>query len=148
MYTLTKKNQKPYFLNNFYGDLFPELSSFFKESEGNIETQNVPLANIKESEKEFTIELAIPGVNKKDISVELSEDKLHISAKTSSKKEEKKENEYALQEFTSKSYKRIFRLPENKFSQEHIAADYADGVLTVSIPKTEKENIKKSITIK
>lgn len=101
---------------------------------------NVPSANITESEKEYLIELAAPGLSKKDFKVEMDNDVLTISAE---KKEEKKEGNggYSRREYSYNSFSRSFTLPENSKSDK-IDAKYEDGVLKLTLPKKEITPIK------
>jgi HSP20 family protein len=101
---------------------------------------NVPSANITESEKEYLIELAAPGLTKKDFKVEMDNDVLTISAE---KKEEKKEGNggYSRREYSYNSFSRSFTLPENCKSDK-IDAKYEDGVLKLTLPKKEITPVK------
>jgi len=101
---------------------------------------NVPSANITESEKNYLIELAAPGLTKKDFKVEMDNDVLTISAE---KKEEKKEGDegYSRKEYSYNSFSRSFTLPENCKS-EKIDAKYEDGVLKLVLPKKEVTPVK------
>ncbi len=108
---------------------------------------NVPSANITESEKDYLIELAAPGLTKKDFKVEMDNGMLTISAE---KKEEKKEVEgaYSRREYSYNSFSRSFTLPENCKSDK-IDAKYEDGVLKLMLPKKEITPMKskKEITV-
>lgn len=101
----------------------------------------VPLANINESDVSHTIELAVPGLKKEDIKIELKENRLTISADV--KKESNKENSKNVRkEFSYHSFKRSFNLPK-LVDIEKIEAKNENGLLTVIIPKKEAE-IKKN----
>ncbi len=101
----------------------------------------VPLANIHESETSHTIELAVPGLKKEDIKIELKENRLTISADV--KKEATPENNKNVRkEFSYHSFKRSFNLPK-LVDTEKIEAKNENGLLTVLIPKKEEE-IKKN----
>lgn len=120
-------------------------SETFETVKRNLMNQ-VPLANIYENDTSHIIELAVPGLNKKDIKIELLENKLIISAEV---KKETKENEKSVRkEFSYQTFKRSFNLPK-LVDMEKIEAKNENGLLTVSIPKKEEE-IKKNklITIK
>lgn len=110
-------------------DLLPERIGF-----------NVPSANITESEKEYLIELAAPGLTKKDFKVETDNGVLTISAE---KKEEKKEGNggYTRREYYYNSFSRSFTLPENSKSDK-IDAKYEDGILKLVVPKKEITPVK------
>jgi len=97
---------------------------------------NVPAANIKETESEFVLELAIPGRKKEDFNVEIDNDILTISSEV--KSEENKEDQgYTRREFTFSSFKRVFSLPET-ISLDKINATYEDGILKFVMPKKEE----------
>ena len=97
---------------------------------------NLPAVNIMEGEKDFTLELAVPGQKKEDFNVELDNDVLTISMETQSEVEDKKA-EYTRREFRYTSFKRAFTLPES-VNQEDIKADYKDGILKFTLPKKEE----------
>lgn len=140
MKTLTKRN----------GDLFPSfVSDFFSASpflgSGLFDVDmdllpsrlgvTVPSANVRETEKEYLIELAAPGLTKKDFKIEIDNGVLNISAE---KEEEKKnkENGYTRKEYSYSSFSRSFSIPENS-KTEKIDAKYEDGVLKITLPKKE-----------
>lgn len=95
----------------------------------------IPSVNITERDKDFLIELAAPGLTKKDFKVELDNDMLSISAEKEEKREEK-ENGSTRKEFSYNSFCRSFRLPENS-KAEKIEAEYENGILKIEIPKKE-----------
>ena len=97
---------------------------------------NLPAVNIMEGEKDFTLELAVPGQKKEDFNVELDNDVLTISMETQSEAEDKKAG-YTRREFRYSSFKRAFTLPET-VNQEDIKADYKDGILKFTLPKKEE----------
>lgn len=96
---------------------------------------SVPAANVKELEDAFHIELAAPGMDKGDFKIELDEDVLTIRAEHK-EEEEKKEEKYTKREFNYASFVRSFRLPEH-VKNDKIKANYANGILTLDIPKAE-----------
>lgn len=107
---------------------------------GGMENSNstVPAVNIKETEKDFTIELAAPSKKKEDFNIEVNENVLTISSEVKSEKEDKKENEiYTRREFKYNSFKRAFTLPET-INEDEIKASYEDGVLQLILPKKEE----------
>ena len=96
---------------------------------------NVPSANVTENAKEYLVELAAPGLERKDFKVEITDHILNIS---SEKKEEKKEERegYSRKEFSYSSFNRSFSLPDN-VKEGGIDAKYQNGILTIAIPKKE-----------
>ena len=98
--------------------------------------QNVlPEANIVENKKEYQIELAVPGLDKKDFNIEMKNGMLTISAE---KEEETKSEDknYLSREFSYSSLYRSFVLPDNLLADK-IDAKYENGVLKLKLPKSE-----------
>ena len=106
----------------------------------------MPAVNIKENEKSFTLELAVPGIDKKDLKIETNEDVLTISSETKNEVEDSKDG-YKRKEFSYSSFCRSFYIPEN-VNMEKIGASYKDGILTVELPKQEEEKSKISRQVK
>lgn len=108
-------------------------------------SQGVPAVNIKETNKNFVLEMAVPGMRKEDFSIEVEKEILTISSQEKEEKEGKeevKEEKYHLREFNTPSFKRSFRLPENLIDTEKIEASYTNGVLTLTLPKKEEVKIQ------
>src|SRR5690606_6938831 len=128
------------------------LDNFFLDSKldalNNYETFSIPAVNIFEKLPNFVIELAAPGLNKEDFTIEVEEDTLKISSnKVEEKKEESNNSLYRKTEFNYKNFKRSFKLPEN-IKIEEILANYENGVLRVTLPKMEeKKALKKMVEI-
>jgi len=96
--------------------------------------QDSPAANIMETEAAFQIEMALPGVDKKDIRVEHEKGILTVRIERS---EDNKEVEsYSRKEFDFSGASRTFRTSE-KIDTENISARYENGVLTLQLPKKE-----------
>ncbi len=105
----------------------------------------VPAVNINETDKEFELELAAPGLKKNDFQVNVDRNVLTVSTEKKEEKEEK-DKQFTRKEFSYHSFSRSFTLPES-INQEKIDAKYADGVLKLVLPKKE-EVIPKSKEIK
>ena len=97
---------------------------------------NVPAVNIKENEKDFELELAVPGRKKEDFNIEVDNDVLTISSELKHEDEVKEEN-YTRREFGFTSFKRAFTLPET-INADNIKANYEDGILKFTLPKKEE----------
>lgn len=127
------------FLNDIIGEEItrsPKSSSSF-----------TPAVNVKETDKSFELEVAVPGLKKKDINIDLEENVLTISSVK--KEEEKKEDSdnFKRREFQYQSFERSFTIPEDT-DENKIEARHENGVLFISIPKKEaKPNLKKLINI-
>ena len=129
--TITRRTFSPFLSNLFDDDFFPVLSN---------RTSSMPAVNIKENDKNFTIELAVPGMDKKDLKIDISEDVLTISSETRDEAEEEKDG-YKRKEFSYSSFCRSFYIPEN-VNRDKIGASYKDGILTVELPKQEEDKNK------
>ena len=133
------RTKSPVF-NNMFDALFNDVSSVL----GNETYKSVPKVNILETETHFKIELAAPGIKKKDFKVAVNENVLSISVKKETEKtEETEENapKYNRREFNYFSFQRKFTLPKTA-DTESIEAKYNNGVLELSITKitpTKKE---------
>lgn len=103
---------------------------------------NVPSVNIKETPKEYTLEVAAPGLERKDFNIEVENHTLKISAEKEENKEEKKESDgYSQKEYSYNSFSRSFYLPEN-VKQAAIDAKYENGILKVHVPKAKETSDK------
>lgn len=97
----------------------------------------VPSANITESDKDYKIEVAAPGLDKKDFKIELENKVLSISSEKEQEKEKEEESKnYKRREFSYSSFSRSFQLPEDVLADK-IDAKYENGILKVSVPKKE-----------
>ncbi|MGD1958481.1 MAG: Hsp20/alpha crystallin family protein [Fulvivirga sp.] len=135
----TNNDLFPAFFDDFFGrDVFnPGLTSHLRSI--------TPAVNIREDEDAYHVELAAPGVDKKDFKVELDNDLLTISFEKKEEKEEK--GAYTKREFSNQSFSRSFNLPKS-VENSKIAAKYIDGVLNLDIPKKEEAKQKPSRLIK
>jgi HSP20 family protein len=122
--------------NNF--DLLPTFPS--TSSLGTLQT------DIKETEKSYEIAIDLPGVDKKDIQISHRDNDLIVSAERSGMKKEENENFRRVERFTG-HVSRAFALPTNA-DPDNIQAECKDGVLSISIPKTEHERESKRIEVK
>lgn len=97
----------------------------------------VPNANIAENEKDYKIEVAAPGLEKKDFKVQVENGILTVSGEKEEEDKEERKN-YKRREFSYRSFSRSFTLPENSLPDK-IEAKYDNGILTLSLPKKEIE---------
>ena len=130
--TITSRSFRPFYVPGIFDDEFLPL---FSNS-----TSSMPAVNIREDEKNYILDLAIPGIDKKDMKIELNEDLLIISSEAKKESEENKDG-YKRKEFSYSAFCRSFYVPEN-VNREKIDANYKDGILTVSLPKEEEEKNK------
>jgi len=135
---ITRRSYKPFLWSNLFDDdFFPVVSQ---------RSTSIPAVNIKEDEKRFVLDLAVPGIDKKDLKIEIHEDVLTISSENNKEKEETHDG-FKRREFSYSSFCRSFYLPEN-VNKDKIGANYKDGILSVELPKEEEEKAKLSREVK
>ncbi|UEM20876.1 Hsp20/alpha crystallin family protein [Skermanella mucosa] len=96
----------------------------------------VPTAEVAEKEKEYVVTLELPGIDQKDVEISVSGGMLTVKGEKREEKE-KTEKQLHLSERRYGSFQRSFPVPET-VDQDRIAAAMKDGVLTVTLPKTEE----------
>lgn len=132
-------------LSNFFDDFFTR--ELFNWPSSSATGTTIPKVNIYETNDEFHVEMAAPGMNKNDFKVELDNNILSISSQKSTKKTDDNNKDYERREFSFQSFYRTFLLPDSA-EVEKINAKYADGILTLIIPKKEENKRKLVKTIK
>jgi len=95
-----------------------------------------PLADITETKEAFHVKAELPGVKKDDVDVSLSNGVLTLKGERKTEEETKDEKHHRIERFHG-TFTRRFDLPDN-IDQSAITADYVDGVLNLTIPKTIK----------
>lgn len=100
-----------------------------------------PKVDILDYPEKVEIVSEIPGLNKKDIQIEIKDGVLTISGKKSSDKKSKEKATYLYRELKHSSFKRSFTLGEN-LNEENVEAKFQDGILTINIAKTEPKEDK------
>ena len=134
-------------------ELFPAFfDDFFKpwnEWMGMGRALTTPAVNITENKNHFEVSVAAPGCKKSDFNIDVEDNMLTISSEKEERKEEKEER-YTRKEYNYSSFSRSFTLPEDVI-KDKIEAVYEDGVLRLTLPKTEqakKAALPKHITVK
>lgn len=106
-----------------------------------------PAVDLTEDDKTYKVTAELPGMDEKDIDVTVSGGALVIKGEKKEEKEEKDKN-YYLSERSYGSFRRSFSLPEG-VDQDKITANFAKGVLTVTLPKTaDAQKAQKKIEVK
>jgi HSP20 family protein len=93
-------------------------------------------ADLSETDDAYELQVDLPGMKKDDVAVDYSDGVLTISGERKDEREDKRKG-YYLSERTYGSYQRSFRVPES-VDHENIKAQFSDGVLTISLPKTQQ----------
>lgn len=105
-----------------------------------------PSTNILEKNERFELHLALPGVKKEDIKIDLEKNILSISSEKKATEKVEEEMKYNRREFVYGTFCRTFTLPET-IDVEKIKADMNDGILKVVLPKKQETRISKEIKI-
>ncbi len=140
-----KKSQVPAF-DNLFDRLFDMPSAFDLGAPMSRFKASVPAVNIKENEKNYLLELAVPGLKKEDFNISYENEHLVIASERKTEEQEEKD-QVTRREFHYESFQRSFFLPEEKADIDHINAQYKDGILLVTIPKKEIKKEVKQITV-
>jgi HSP20 family protein len=137
--TLTKSNLPvlptfPRLFDDFFTrDIFDWGSRNFS-----LTNTTIPAVNILETSDGFKVEMAAPGMDKKDFQIELNNELLTISSKREWQEEVQEGQNYTRREFSYQSFQRSFHLPKSVVDESKIKAVYENGVLRVLIPKKEE----------
>jgi HSP20 family protein len=128
-------------------EIFPGLNlfdDFFSRDLWNWNLNNnsstnttIPLVNVKETNENFEVEMAAPGMNKEDFKVQLDGNLLTITSEKNQDNEVKDGERFSRHEFSYQSFQRTFQLPKEVVDADKIEAKYESGVLKLVIPKNE-----------
>ncbi len=130
-----RRSSMPSIVDDFFGK--DMLSNFFDDYQTGI---CVPAVNIIEGKDDFRIEVAAPGLDKKDFKIDVKNNVLFISSEKR-QEDEKKDEKIMRREFSYSSFSRSFSLPES-VETDKIRASHRDGVLSITIPKKEEAKEK------
>ncbi|MBO4751414.1 MAG: Hsp20/alpha crystallin family protein [Bacteroidales bacterium] len=130
---VTRNNRE--LMPSLFNELLNWGNSFMPE-----ERVATPKMNISETDKDYEMELCVPGLKKEDLSISIDTDnQLVVEMSKENKKEEKEGRKWLRREFSSSQFKQVFTLPEN-VKREQISAKVEHGILTITMPKfTEDE---------
>ena len=131
-------------------DWFPTMfDDFFNNGFMPRANSTAPAVNVKESDKEYTMELAAPGIKKEYCRVGIN-DEGFLTVAIENKQEHKHEDKnhhYLRREFSYSNYEQNYTMPDD-VEKDNISAKVEDGILTITMPKTApKEKVTKSIEI-
>ena len=137
--TLIKKSNFPSIWNEGFLSDFFDNDRFF-DSYWMKRMQVVPSVNVIEKDSDFEIEMAAPGLTKKDFNITIDNGILTISSEKEAEDEVKDKN-YTRKEYSYLNFSRSFTLPEN-VKTEKVDATYENGVLKLMLPKEVATKVK------
>jgi HSP20 family protein len=135
--TLVKFKKPMYGLSPIWDEFFNRNihDSFFPS----VPTATTPAVNITDDGTGYIIEMALPGVKKEDVNIELNDKFIEISSATKEEREDQQKN-YTRREFSLSQFSRRFTLPVD-VEKDQISAVHQDGILKITIPrKAELKN--------
>lgn len=117
------------------------FSSVLPGREGELPTRAwAPAVDICENENNIVLKAELPGVDPKDVEVRVEDNTLYLKGERKFEKDTKEENYHRI-ERSYGSFARSFTLP-NSIDAEKVAAEYKDGLLTLTLPKREETKPK------
>jgi HSP20 family protein len=134
---------------SLFEDFFKPWNEWFDQKESFWDrVLSVPAVNITEDKDNYEVALAVPGVKKSDIKIDVQGNMLTISSEKEETKEEK-DKRFTRKEYNYTSFSRSFTLPD-EVKQEKIEARYEDGILKLTLPRKEEAKIfsSKQIAVK
>lgn len=133
----------PSLLDNFFeGNLLDWNSSNFADKDSTL-----PAVNVKETDNEFQLEVAAPGMKKEDFKLNYANGNLTISSEKKSEHEEKEGEKVTRKEFSYQSFQRTFSVSQDAVDVDKIEAKYENGILHITLPKREEVKPKPAKTI-
>ncbi|RME94514.1 MAG: Hsp20/alpha crystallin family protein [Bacteroidetes bacterium] len=140
--------------------LLPDVARFFDDyftrdlfnwSNNHFSTTNttIPAVNIRETNDEYIVEMAAPGMSKKDFHIEVNNNMLTIRSEHKQENTDSSDDRWLLREFSYQSFERTFQLNKEVVDDAHIKASYKNGLLLLHIPKKEEAKVQppKLITV-
>lgn len=127
---------RKYYNQNWLPSIF---NDFFDNNWMEKANATAPAVNVVESDKDYKVEVAVPGMTKEDFNIHLGdENELVISMEKKVENEDKDNKKYLRREFSYTKFQQSLYLPDN-VDKEKITANVANGVLTIELPKYSQE---------
>jgi len=127
---------RKYYNQNWLPSIF---NDFFDNNWMEKANATAPAINVVESDKDYKVEVAVPGMTKEDFNIHLGdENELVISMEKKVENEDKENKKYLRREFSYTKFQQSLYLPDN-VDKEKITANVVNGVLTIELPKYSQE---------
>jgi HSP20 family protein len=137
-YDIEKRNRRENFVDKFFNDFFFDTESF------NGNSSWTPAVDIIEEKDKYLVKADLPGLEEKDVDLELKDGYLTIRGERKNEYENKEGNVYRCEKSYG-SFMRTFNV--NDVDADKVNAEYKNGILTINLPKAESKKAKK-ISIK
>lgn len=135
---LQNNSSKRSYIDDVFNNFFNEIASWPSSYNDRILSPNT---DIIENDSDYNLEMELPGVTQDNIDLKIDSNILTIEGKKE-QCSEKKDKNYHMQERYYGSFYRSISLPSN-IDEEHIEAQFKDGILSIKIPKKEQSKAKK-----
>jgi HSP20 family protein len=134
-------------MNRLFDDVFRESTGQTPstQGQGGEGVMMSPQMDVSETDRELKICAELPGVSEKDIDIRLEDDVLVIRGEKKFERKDEKEN-YHFVERSYGTFQRALRLP-GSVDPEQVKASFENGVLTVTVPKSEQQERSRRIQI-
>ena len=129
---------RKYYNQNWLPSIF---NDFFDNDWMERTNATAPAINVVESDKDYKVEVAAPGMTKDAFQIHLRDDNqliISMEKKTENEDKNKDNKKYLRREFSYTKFSQSLYLPEN-VDKDKISANVADGVLTIDLPKYSEE---------
>jgi len=140
--SIIKRNGNGFFMPELFDDFLSRNLFDWNNTNFSNSGTTLPAVNIRETNENFEVEMAAPGMNKQDFNILLEGNTLTITSEKSDEQEEKDGEKFSRREFRYQSFQRRFTLPKDVVDVEQINAKYENGILKLSIPKKEEAKQK------
>ena len=150
--TPSRRNYSQEWLPSIFNDFFDNDWMVFDNDWMVKANATAPAINVIESDTDYKVEVAAPGMTKEDFNIHLSEDNelvISMEKKTETNEEDKQNKKYLRREFSYTKFQQALVLPDD-VEKDKINANVTNGVLTIELPKRtpeEKAKINKVIEI-
>lgn len=131
--------------NNWFPSVPSIFDRFFESELMDLNRSNysstgttLPAVNVMETEDEFLIDVAAPGLSKEDFKVNYDNGRLTISSEKKNEFEEKEGEKVTRREFSYQCFQRSFTVSERVIEAGKIGANYENGILHITLPKREE----------
>jgi len=127
-------------VSRFFEDDWNNLFDWSNRNFSNVNT-TLPSVNIEETEDQFILNMAVPGMKKDDFKIELDHDALIIKSEAEQKNEQDNKR-FSRREYNFSSFQRVFNFNHSVVDSQKIDATYHDGILCIKLAKKEEAKVK------
>ena len=132
-------------VKNYTNSWMPSMFNDFFDNDWMVKANaTAPSINVIDNEKDYEVELAAPGMTKNDFNIHINDEGdlvINMEKKEENSEKDKKTKKYLRREFSYSKFEQTLVLPDN-VDKKAIHAEVKDGVLTVSLPKVQEQEVK------